>query len=212
MAISIRCGSSRRQVLQATAYSVGAVVAGPAFMPSISRAADRPLIPHGVQSGDVSADGGVVWARADRPSRLLVEVATSDSFKEILQKRFVDALPESDLTGKVTLEALPSDQEIFYRISAQNHAEPMIVGEALVGRFRTTPAAKRAVSFVWSGDTCGQGWGIDLARGGMKTYSTMLKHQPDFFIHSGDTIYADGPIQAEQKMPGGEIWKNLVLE
>jgi len=31
-------------------------------------------------------------------------------------------------------------------------------------------------------------------------------------IHNGDTIYADGPILAEQKMPNGEIWKNVVSE
>jgi len=30
-------------------------------MPYLSRAADRPQITHGVQSGDVGADGGVVW-------------------------------------------------------------------------------------------------------------------------------------------------------
>ena len=45
--------------------------------------ANRPLITHGLQSGDVSIDSGVVWARADRPSRMLVEVATTDSFKDI---------------------------------------------------------------------------------------------------------------------------------
>jgi alkaline phosphatase D len=46
----------------------------------------------------------------------------------------------------------------------------------------------------------------------MRTYATMLRNRPDFFIHSGDTIYADGPIAAEQKMPDGQIWKNLVSE
>ena len=35
---------------------------------------------------------------------------------------------------------------------------------------------------------------------------------PDFFIHSGDTIYADGPIAAENEDAGGGIWKNLVAE
>jgi alkaline phosphatase D len=212
MPIVIRGGASRRQVLKAAAYSTAAVAAGRIFMPSISRAADRPAISHGVQSGDVSSDGGVVWARADRPSRLIVEAATSDSFKDILQRRFVDALPESDLTGKLALEGLPANQDIFYRISAQNHAEPSIIGEPVIGRFRTAPTEKRPVSFIWSGDTCGQGWGIDPSRGGMKTYATMLRHRPDFFIHSGDTIYADGPIQAEQKMPDGGVWKNLVTE
>jgi len=181
-------------------------------MPSLSRAADRPILTHGLQSGDVSASSGVVWARADRPSRVQIEVASTDSFKDILRKVWVDALPESDLTAKLTLDGLPDGQDIFYRVAPQNHAEPTILGEPMVGRFRTAPADKRDVSFVWSGDTCGQGWGIDEARGGMKTYATMAKHGPDFFIHSGDTIYADGPIPAEIKLPNGDLWKNIVTE
>ena len=55
--------------------------------PSLSRAADRPVITHGIQSGDVSVNSGVVWARADRPARMLVEVATTDSFKTIRSAR-----------------------------------------------------------------------------------------------------------------------------
>ena len=54
---------------------------------------------------------------------------------------------------------------------------------------------------MWSGDTAGQGWGIDEARGGMRTYATMLRNRPDFFIHSGDTIYADDPILAAMGLP-----------
>ena len=46
----------------------------------------------------------------------------------------------------------------------------------------------------------------------MKIYETMRRNRPDFFIHSGDNIYADGAIVAEAKMPNGEIWKNVVLE
>ena len=49
--------------------------------PYLSRAADRPRITHGIQSGDVSLDCGVVWARADRPARMLVDIATTDSFR-----------------------------------------------------------------------------------------------------------------------------------
>src|SRR5262249_20315442 len=158
------------------------------------------------------ATSGVVWSRADRPARLQIEVATTDGFRDLLHKVWVDALPESDLTAKVALDGLPAGQDIFYRVTAQSHAEPTLLGEAQVGRFRTPPADKRNVLFVWSGDTCGQGWGIDEARGGMKTYATMLKHRPDFFIHSGDTIYADGPIAAEVRLPTGEIWKNLTTE
>ena len=76
------------------------------------------------------------------------------------------------------------------------------LGEPVTGRFRTAPADRRSVSFVWSGDTAGQGWGIDEARGGMRTYATMQKNRPDFFIHSGDTIYADVPIAARGEAAG----------
>jgi alkaline phosphatase D len=46
----------------------------------------------------------------------------------------------------------------------------------------------------------------------MRTYATMRKSRPDFFIHSGDNIYADCPIPAELKLPNGEVWRNLVTE
>ncbi|HMH96577.1 MAG TPA: twin-arginine translocation signal domain-containing protein, partial [Bradyrhizobium sp.] len=63
---------SRRRFLS-TAAATGAGAFGVMAMPYLSRAADRPQITHGVQSGDVGADGGVVWARADRPSQMMVE-------------------------------------------------------------------------------------------------------------------------------------------
>jgi alkaline phosphatase D len=180
--------------------------------PFVSRANDRPLITHGLQSGDVTADSAVIWARADRPARMLVEVATTDSFKDVRNLAFVDALPESDFTAKLLVEDLPPAQDIFYRVRFQDLASPTISGEPKVGRFRTAPSDRRSISFVWSGDTAGQGWGIDESRGGMRTYAAMLKNRPDFFVHNGDTIYADGPIAAEQKMPNGQVWRNIVTE
>jgi alkaline phosphatase D len=211
MALRIGPRVSRRTVIRGAAATAATAGSG-IFMPYLCRAADRPTLTHGLQSGDVSATSGVVWARADRPSRLNIEVATTESFKDVFHKVWVDALPESDFTAKIAIDDLPASQDIFYRITAQNHAEPTILGDALVGRFRTAPADRRNVSFVWSGDTAGQGWGIDEARGGMKTYAAMLKHGPDFFIHSGDTIYADGPIPAEIKLPNGEVWKNITTD
>jgi alkaline phosphatase D len=211
MAVRMRDGAplTRRRLL-ATAASSAAIVAAGIARPSLSRASDRPVITHGIQSGDVSVDSGMVWARADRPARMLVEVATSDSFKSIHSAVFVDALPEADFTAKALLEGLPAGQDIFYRIRFQDHAFPGALSEPQVGRFRTAPSERRSVSFVWSGDTAA--WGIDEARGGMRTYSTMRNCRPDFFIHCGDHIYADCPIPAERKLPNGEIWRSIVTE
>ncbi len=209
MRFSNRYHLTRRGLL---AGSSSLTLATKLFLPAISRAADRPHITHGLQSGDVTADSGIVWARVSRPSRVRIEFSTTESFASLVGGVFVDALPESDLTAKAGLTGLPAGQDIFYRVTPQDLSEPSVLGEAMTGRFRTAPATARSISFVWSGDTVGQGWGINEDWGGMKAYATMMKHQPDFFIHSGDTVYADGPIAAEVKLADGTIWKNLVTE
>jgi len=208
----LRRGIDRRRLLKTAVASTAFSVFGGFAKPYLSHASDRPVITHGIQSGDVSVDSGVVWARADRPSRMLVEVSTSDSFKKISRSVYVDALPETDFTAKALMEGLPAGQDIFYRVRFQDLSSPTIIGEPMVGHFRTAPTDRRSISFIWSGDTAGQGWGIDESRDGMRTYATMLRNRPDFFIHNGDNIYADGPILAEQKMPNGEIWRNIAIE
>lgn len=203
---------SRRSLLRSTA-SAGAALALPGglAMPSLSRAADRPALTHGLQSGDVSTDSGVVWARADRPAQMLVEVSTTESFRNARALPPVNALADSDFTAKMLVEGLPSNQDIFYRVRFRDLADINVLGEPRVGRFRTAPTDRRNVSFVWGGDVAGQGWGINLADGGMKTYAAMRETRPDFFIHSGDTIYADGVMKPETTLPDGSLWKNDLL-
>ena len=55
----------RRTLLKAGA--AGLVLSGPTVN---FRAGGRPVLTHGVQSGDATADSAVVWTRADRPGRL----------------------------------------------------------------------------------------------------------------------------------------------
>jgi alkaline phosphatase D len=196
---------SRRRFLS----SAGAGALGVIAMPYLSRAADRPQITCGVQSGDVGADGGVVWARADRPSQMMVEVSTTESFANVRALPPIAALPESDFTAKMLLENLPSGQDIFYRVKFRDLSHTNILSEPVIGRFRTAPSDRRDVSFVWGGDVVGQGWGINHEDGGMFTFATMRKHKPDFFLHSGDTIYADGPLKPEVTLADGKVWKNV---
>lgn len=202
---------SRRTFLKLAGAASLMVPAGLA-MPRLSRAASRPLVTHGLQSGDVGMTHGVLWARSDRPARAVFEVATTESFKSARTLPYVDVLPETDHTAKLLVEDLPAGQDIFYRVTFSDLADVNAVSEPMTGRFRTASAGLRDVSFTWSGDTAGQGWGIDSDRGGMKAYATMLNHQPDFFIHCGDTIYADGPLLAEVDLPDGTKWKNMLIE
>jgi alkaline phosphatase D len=211
-AITAKRGLTRRQLLVRSASTAALAGLGTFAKPYLSRAADRPRLPCGIQSGDVSCDSAVIWARADRAARMQVECATDENFRTILRAASADALPDSDFTSKLLLDGLPAGQEIFYRVRFESIDGSGIAGETQVGHFRTAPSARSSVSFVWSGDTAGQGWGIDPSRGGMRTYRTMLENRPDFFIHSGDHIYADSPVPSELKLPDGGIWRNTVTE
>jgi len=208
----IRPHISRRGFLRGALSGASAAMAGSLAMPAISRASDRPQITHGLQSGDVAADSAVIWARTDRPARMLVEASASERFETLLAGAWADALPETDFTAKLELTDLPAGQEVFYRVRFQNHATPTLLGPAQIGRLRTAPLERRSISFVWSGDTCGQGWGIDEARGGMRSFAAMLANRPDFFIHSGDVIYADAVMPERIALANGETWRNLVTE
>ena len=172
---------------------------------------NRPGFPSGVQSGDVLADRAIVWARSDRAARMWVEWSTTASFANARKLRGPYAQDVTDYTARLDLTGLPSGQEVFYRVTWEDLAgggrsEPM------AGHFRTAPAGSRDIRFLWSGDMVGQGWGINESWGGIRIYEAMRKRQPDFFIHSGDTIYADGPIEAEVNLPDGSAWRNLVTE
>jgi len=191
-------------------FSVGALaLAGGLAMPFYSRANARPQFTHGVQSGDVDVSSGMIWTRADRPARVMCEVATTESFADAVRLAPVDALPDADLTMKRLLEGLPSDQEIFYRLTLADLADVNAISEPVIGRFRTAPSVRRDIRFAWSGDTVGQGWGIDDA--GMLTYASIAGHRPDFLLHSGDTVYADGPLADEVALPDGSKWLNRLV-
>ena len=172
----------------------------------------RPQMPSGIQIGDVLADRAVIWSRADRPARLVVEHSLRPDFGGAVKVRGPLALETSDYTARLDLTHLPADREVFVRVLFEDLSSGRARSAPLEGRLRTAPAAQRNVTFLWSADTAGQGYGINPDWGGMKTYETMRRVRPDFFIHCGDTIYADSPIAAEVQLDDGTVWSNIVTE
>ena len=178
-----------------------------AQVPGIVR--DRPQPPAAIMGGDPVAGAAMVWARAERPARMLVSWKTSDR-GEVHHIRGPHCIGVTDFTGRVELTGLPSGQTILYDVQFEDLTNARSVSEPVRGTLKTPPATPRDVTFLWSGDQVGQGWGINPEWGGMRAFETMLRSQPDFFIHSGDTIYADNPVQAEVKLPDGSLWHNIV--
>jgi len=203
-----------RRALFGGALAAGGALAVPGLgrsAPALARSG-RPALTHGTQVGDVEYGTGTVWTRADRPSRMVVEISTDPRFRRSRRVRGPLLTPDSDLTGKTVLRGLPAGQDIHYRVTAVDERDDTLASEPLIGRFRTVPARAEDVSFVWSGDLGGQGWGIDVSRGGYRIFDAMRALDPDFYICNGDNIYADDPIEARVTLPDGSIWRNLVTE
>lgn len=172
--------------------------------------AARPQILHGVQSGDVGGGRAVIWSRADRPATMQVEWSPREDFSTLNRVEGPLATAEGDFTARVDLQGLPPGSPIFYRVTFADPGRGLAKSEPVVGSFRTPPEARADVRFVWGGDVAGQGWGINLAWGGMKMFETMRLTRPDFFIHCGDMIYADAPIPEQIVLHDGTVWNNVV--
>jgi alkaline phosphatase D len=194
-----------------TLFKAGAFGTAAALVPSgISLAkTDRPVLTHGVQSGDVTWDGGIVWTRADRPSRMLVEVSNDPNFRLSRHIRGPLLTPETGGTGHVRVGHLLPGRPAYYRVTAED-LHGRTCSEPVTGSFTTAPLGRDEVRFVWSGDVAGQGWGINPDIGGMPIFKAMADRRPDFFIHSGDSVYSDNPLKETVTLPDGRIWRNVV--
>ncbi|MEU8528786.1 alkaline phosphatase D family protein [Streptomyces sp. NPDC048629] len=208
---------ARRSVLRGSvaataALSLGSAGALGASAPALALSG-RPRAAWGVQAGDVTASSGLVWVRSDRPARMLVETAASESFRGA--RRWYGPLlgAGSDFTGTTALRGLPPGEQIHYRVTLADPDDPRRIGEPVTGTFRTAPARRRdGVRFLWSGDIAGQGWGINPDIGGFRAFEEMRGLDPDFFLCSGDTVYADGVVQPSVTLPDGRIWRNVTTE
>lgn len=190
----------------------------PSRGPHVVVARPRPGPPQAaplVQSGDATSSSAVVWAKAAeadagvaRGGRLVVDVTGADDPAFTRARRFVGphATAETDFTAQLAVSALPAGQTLLYRASFGDPTPNTMT----VGTTRTAPTDDRALRFAWSGDTVGQGWGIDTARGGLAAYAAMRAQAPDFFVHVGDMIYADSPLVAEVPLDDGTVWRNLL--
>ncbi|MBO3459989.1 alkaline phosphatase D family protein [Aetokthonos hydrillicola Thurmond2011] len=207
---------SRRKFLISAALTSGGIIGTNLVSKSLAQAPAiitsdkvRPSIPYGVASGDINGRNAVIWSRSNQPSKMIVEYATDESFRGARRVFGPNALENSDFTARVYLKDLPLNEQIYYRVLFQDLDNTTVYSEPVTGTFRTPRAGRRDVFFAWSGDTAGQGWGINPDFGGMKIYESMRKLDPDFFIHSGDNIYADGPILSQVTLDDGSIWKNI---
>ncbi|MFC5802876.1 alkaline phosphatase D family protein [Streptomyces formicae] len=202
---------NRRAVLRSSLAASAALTLGAATPAQVLRG--RPSAGWGVQTGDATSSSATVWVRSDRPARMLVETSATESFRRTRSWRGPLLGPGTDFTGTAALRGLPAGEQIHYRVTLTDPDDPRRRGEPVLGTFRTAPARRRSgVRFLWSGDIAGQGWGINPDIGGFRAYEEMRRLDPDFFLCSGDTVYADGPLVPSVTLPDGRVWRNITTE
>lgn len=192
------------------ARSHSSLLASAAFLTAAFQVNAAPQIEQGIQFGDVASGRAIVWSRSSEASRMMVQYSYDASFAEPVTVRGPYATPESDFTAKLDLTGLKRDRDVYVKVWFEGLTNAREKSEVVSGKFHSV-GRHEDIHFVWGGDTAGQGWGINEAFGGMKIYETMRQEEPQFFIHSGDNIYADGPIPLTANAPeSGAPWVNLV--
>jgi len=201
----------RRRVLGASLGGT-ALLSAPVFLRSAgARGAQRPAADYGVQAGDLRSDSVLIWSKTDRDARMRVTWSTRPDFKTVGGQASVHTVEATDYTGKLLLEKLPPGETIYYRVDFLDLSDYRSWSTPQVGQLRLPSGeSRRNIRFLWSGDVVGQGWGINPDIGGLPIFRTMHARTPDFFIHCGDAVYADGPLQERVTLPDGRNWRNLV--
>ncbi len=173
-----------------------------------SLASDAPQLQQGIQIGDLAPGRAIVWSRADRPARMMVEYAFEPGFEKAVTLRGPYATEGSDYTARQDLTDLPEGKDVYVKVWFEDLTNARTRSEVATGHFHTIGKHDN-IRFVWGGDIAGQGWGINQSFGGMKIFESMRQVQPQFFLESGDSVYSDGPIPASKTAENGQIWTNL---
>lgn len=143
-------------------------------------------------SGDVTSSSAMVWLRAEAGSEVAVQYGKTSAVESFLSTRPHAVSAEADFTANISLEDLEPATRYYYRAAVAGKKPGPIAS------FLTAPAAdaEAKVCFCFSGDS----------RESYRPFTVMdavRAQRPDFFLHLGDTIYADRNGTAHQL---GEFW------
>ena len=134
----------------------------------------------GYVCGEVTDQSALVWLRAERDSRAAIQYGKDPGFDHFISTELVSVDYDADATAIIPLDDLEPGTRYYYRgLVSGKKAGP-------IASFVTAPRPDEnaKVSFCFSGDT----------RDNYQPFTIMgavQAQRPDFFMHLGDTIYAD---------------------
>lgn len=134
----------------------------------------------GCTVGEVTPEEAIVWLRAEDESTVQVHYGSEATLKEFASTASTRVTSEKDFTARFTIGGLQSRTTYYYRAAVHGKNPGPIC------RFVTAPRPDEAatVRFAFSGDS--REWYQPFA-----IMDSVRLIRPDFFVHLGDTIYAD---------------------
>jgi alkaline phosphatase D len=143
-------------------------------------------------AGDVTPEKATIWLRAEPNSQVFLHYSKEPSLSGFSSIGPFPVDGDADYTAVIELEKLEPATTYYYRAAVAGK-QP-----GYIAHFVTAPRPDDAakISFCFSGDT----------RESYKPFTIMnavRAQQPDFFVHLGDTIYADRGGKAHQL---NEFW------
>jgi alkaline phosphatase D len=131
---------------------------------------------------DVSASSALIWVSAGSTGQVAVELSADESLNSPRRLATTMLDKANDFTATIRLDGLDQDRIWYYRVVDSSSGAPL----SKVGRFRTAPTQPRPFSFAWTAD-------MDEAYKPFRLFDVIGARDPEFFLHLGDTIYADFP-------------------
>ena len=129
-------------------------------------------------------DGGVPGI----PGFVLFRITNGKSVKES------DWIPTNEETGFIAAWAfkkLKPATAYEVKVFAKNITDGII--RTFTGSFVTAPKPSKSTPISLTTSTCQYFWSYDDPDEGFKTYLSMAKMKPDFFVQTGDYVYYDKP-------------------
>lgn len=164
------------------------------------------LFPQGVASGDPRPDAVVLWTRffengqnADAVLRL--QVATSDSFAQLVVNHDFSARAAADGCLKVRVTGLAAGTRYFYRFLLARNGDFLA---SATGRTRTARAATDATPVKFASISCN-----DYIGRYFTTLMPLLNDDLDFVLHLGDAIYET---TGDPSFQGGAAARAIVFD
>lgn len=168
---------SRRRFLQGSGAGLGLLVLGAGR--AAHGAASLTSLPSAFEA---STTGALIRVQATEAMQVRIDFSADAAMKQLRQGPMVNLKKATDFAATLPLEGLTAGQAWYYRVVDTATGQPV----SPVNRLKTAPAAPQPFTFAFS--SC-----MHHDYKPFQLFDEIGKRDPDFFLHMGDTVYADQP-------------------